>query len=126
MIKNTGFSLIFSLYFQEFTKKNGKKWPIFSRVGGSCDQNDKNFTFSKISDIFKYISKEFKAITFFCHILWFFKKIWIFCFSLCSNTFWQNHLSTPHFKSAPKNFPQNPRCVGFGILKYTYQSSRKY
>ena len=69
MIKTTGFSLIFSLYFQEFTKKTQKKSPIFSRTGGSHDQNGPNFTFFEIFNIWDYIRKKIEVIASFTQIL---------------------------------------------------------
>ena len=59
----------FFLYFFRNLAKNAKKSPIFSRTGGSNDQNGLNFTFFEISNIWDYIKKESKVIATFTQIL---------------------------------------------------------
>ena len=68
MINRIGFGLIFLSIFRNL-RKNAKKSPIFSRTGGSHDQNGLNFTFFEISNIWDYIKKESKVIATFTHIL---------------------------------------------------------
>ena len=58
-----------SLYNFKNLAKNAKKSPIFSRAGGSHDQNGLNFTFFEISNIWDYIKKESKVIATFTQIL---------------------------------------------------------
>ena len=69
MIKRIGFGLIFFFIFSGIYEKNAKKSPIFSRTGGSHDQNGLNFTFFEISNIWDYIKKESKVIATFTQIL---------------------------------------------------------
>ena len=81
----------FFLYIFRNLAKNAKKSPIFSRRGGSHDQNGLNFTFFEISNNRNYSKKEIKVIATFTHILWFFEKNVIFLLSIHSlykNAIW--------------------------------------
>ena len=59
----------FFFIFSGIYEKNAKKSPIFSRTGGSHDQNGLNFTFFEISIVWNYGKKEIRFIATLNHIL---------------------------------------------------------